>query len=403
MNRKKKILSVFLALCVVVLSAVAAFSTFGATKPIELDKKVTGILDGSEDMNWYTFTPAASGTYSFLSYNVPASEAYLFIKQKDPDTGKKSYVQLEYSNSDANYEQNGHNRLQFCLTYYLQKGVTYYFAAGWREPETIDISTNMTVMLRCDEYYEKIVDSIELSCPAYLQAYVDGQWLQDPSGTYSYFYYNLQKIMANMTITVHFADGRTSTVTGKDTVEGYDIIFNHSQSQNHWYPQNAPEYTANTLTVRIADASADFDVPIRSSSMFAVSGKVVDTNGDPVSGVRIFNKDSGSTLATTDSNGNYYFATVTGSYNISVTGGDIVTRDVKMEVGAIAGGNDFSSYPIEVVRCDYVDDDVINAKDYAYIIRNFDSPQLDEIKEYYKTIINFSSGDYSAMSIKDNG
>ena len=123
---KKKLISVLLAVLLLLSCMSASISAFATTRPIQLDVKVTNILDGAGDMNWYTFTPVASGTYSFLSYNVPASEAYLFVKEKDPETGKKVYKQLEFSNSDPNYQENGHNILQFCLTYYLEKGVKFW-------------------------------------------------------------------------------------------------------------------------------------------------------------------------------------------------------------------------------------------------------------------------------------
>lgn len=394
---KKRALAVFMALCVVISCLSGTISAYATTRTIQLDVRVTNMLDGSEDMNWYIYTPEVSGTYSFLSYNVYASEAYLFVKEKDPDTGKKIYTQLEYSNLSPDYKENGQSGiLQFCLTYYLEAGVTYYFAAGWSHETTIDKSTSMTVMLRCDAYGEKVIDSIDVSCPATLSAYIDGQWQKDTNGV-SYFYYNLSRIMANITITIHYNDGSTSTVIGKDEIDGYDILFTHTQSVNHWYAQSTPEYTANTLTIKIADASVDFDVPIEISSMYAVKGTVVDTDGNPVANARIVNSNSNSTLATTDANGKYYFASLTGKYNITVRCDHAVSRNVEMMVGTGQSGNSFE--PIQIVTCDYVDDEIINAKDYAYIVRNLSGSELDEKKEQFSNYINFSQDDYEPVTL----
>lgn len=394
---KKRALAVFMALCVVISCLSGTISAYATTRTIQLDVRVTNMLDGSEDMNWYIYTPEVSGTYSFLSYNVYASEAYLFVKEKDPDTGKKIYTQLEYSNLSPDYKENGQSGiLQFCLTYYLEAGVTYYFAAGWSHETTIDKSTSMTVMLRCDAYGEKVIDSIDVSCPATLSAYIDGQWQKDTDGV-SYFYYNLSRIMANITITIHYNDGSASTVIGKDEIDGYDILFTHTQSVNHWYAQSTPEYTANTLTIKIADASVDFDVPIEISSMYAVKGTVVDTDGNPVANARIVNSNSNSTLATTDANGKYYFASLTGKYNITVRCDNAVSRNVEMMVGTGQSGNSFE--PIQIVTCDYVDDEIINAKDYAYIVRNLSGSELDEKKEQFSNYINFSQDDYEPVTL----
>ena len=394
---KKRALAVFMALCVVISCLSGTISAYATTRTIQLDVRVTNMLDGSEDMNWYIYTPEVSGTYSFLSYNVYASEAYLFVKEKDPDTGKKIYTQLEYSNLSPDYKENGQSGiLQFCLTYYLEAGVTYYFAAGWSHETTIDKSTSMTVMLRCDAYGEKVIDSIDVSCPATLSAYIDGQWQKDTDGV-SYFYYNLSRIMANITITIHYNDGSTSTVIGKDEIDGYDILFTHTQSVNHWYAQSTPEYTANTLTIKIADASVDFDVPIEISSMYAVKGTVVDTDGNPVANARIVNSNSNSTLATTDANGKYYFASLTGKYNITVRCDNAVSRNVEMMVGTGQSGNSFE--PIQIVTYDYVDDEIINAKDYAYIVRNLSGSELDEKKEQFSNYINFSQDDYEPVTL----
>lgn len=399
MIMRKKILSVLLAVCIVWLSLSVSITAFATTRTIELNVKTTNHIDGAGDLLRYIFTPEKSGTYSFLSYNSYASEAYLFIRERNPDTGEKVYKQLAFSNNDPDYKANGHVQRQFCLTYHLDAGTTYYFDAGWALDTTYTErgETEFTVMLRCDEYDEKVVKSIELSCPAVLDAYTDGQWLVDPSGTYSYYYYNISKIMVNMTITVNYSDGNTSVVYGNaETVDGYDIVYKHTQAYNHWYPQSTDDYTANTLTVQIADGSADFDVPIKISAMYGIMGTVTDYAGNPVENVKICESGT-TTVAETDSNGYFSCSMISGLHKLTLSGSNIISRDISIIVSAATHINDYTGEPIELVTCDYVGDGVINAKDYSYIIKNLTDEELDRQKAQFGNAINFTKADYKTL------
>ena len=193
---KKKIISVILAIVTVISCFAVAFNAYGKIYELELGVKTTGVIDGEDDLIRFSFTPEESGTYSFLSYNVPATEAYLFVKEVDPETGYKEFVQLAYSNSDPNYQENEHSNRQFCLTYHLEKGVKYYFDAGWYLSDT-RVSGTITVMLRCDEY-DVVFDRIEATCPIMIDVYSDGSFSTDSNGE-QYFLYNLSKVIANTT------------------------------------------------------------------------------------------------------------------------------------------------------------------------------------------------------------
>ncbi|MGN1203149.1 MAG: carboxypeptidase-like regulatory domain-containing protein [Eubacterium sp.] len=393
---KKKIISVILAICITVSCLSIPTVTFATMLSLSLDVKVSCQTDGAEDAIWYTFTPDISGTYSFLSYNIRGAVANLYTKEKDPQTGAKYYSWIASSNTSPNYNENGQSGiLQFCLTHYLEAGTTYYFSACWSN-ESIS-SEAMTVMLRCDSYDEKVIDHIELSCEASLDAYTNGEWKKD-SNAMPYFYYDASRIIANMNITVYYTNGNVSSVFGSDTIDGYDIMYTQTQTENHWYPQSTEDYVKNTLTVTILDASVDFDVPIVISALYSVKGTVLDFAGNPVENATI--TANNSVIAQTDSSGNFVCSTTAGSYKIYVSADNAVTREATMIVSAIYGSNDFTAMPIGIVTCDYVKDGIINAKDYSYMINNLTGDELDKQKAQYANAINFSKAAYEPLTIK---
>lgn len=397
---KKKIVSVFIAVCVVISCLSIGFTAFATTRVLELNVKTTNQLDGFGDMNMYTFTPEKSGTYSFLSYNINASEAYLFIREKDPVTYQKLYTQLAYSRLSENYKKYGQPGLnQFCLTYHLDAGTTYYFGAGWTMDKTYERGdTDMTVMLICEEYDEKIIKSIDIDCPAVLRAYIDGEWRRNNDDTASYFYYDISKLLVNMKITITYSDGRTrSAMADLEEIDGYEITFRHNQLGQHWQPQSTTDYTANTLTIKIADASVDFDVPIKITAMYAVQGIIQDYAGNPVNNAKVV--CNGVTLATTDQNGRFYRSLNSGAYSINIQADNAISREFMMIVSAEPDGNNFTAKPIKIVTCDYVADGIINAKDYSYMIKNLSANELEKQKAQFGNAINFSKTDYESFTL----
>lgn len=402
---KKKVLSIFILVCVLITSLALPMSAFGLTRNIELNVRTTNKLDGYGDMNRYAFTPEKSGTYTLLSYNVYASEAYLLVKEKDPETGKKYYNTLEYSNLSPDFKANGQSGiLQFCLTYHLDAGTTYYYDVGWTQSYTYDREgvVDMTVLLRCDAYDENPIERIEITCPAVLNAYTGGDWEYDEEKV-GFYYYDISRVVLNMKVTLYYADGSVSSAIGADEIDGYNILYLHSQKQNHWYPQSIPEYKANTLTVKVVDdlnvtcGTIDFDVPIVISALYGVKGIIVDYAGNPVENASIV--DNGLTLTKTDSNGKFYCTLSPGAYNLQIISDNAISRDVSVIVAAVQDGNDFTAKPISLVTCDYVKDGIINAKDYSFMIKNLSADALDIQRTQFEKVINFSKENYEKITL----
>lgn len=392
---KNKIFASVLAVCVVVSCLSFAVSAFGSTiHPLELDIQVSTSTDENRT-SWYSYTPVAAGTYSFLSYNTAATQCKLYVKEMNPDTGEEEYVLLAHEKSDKNYVQNNHGSRQFCLTYDLEKDVTYYYEAFYPFADT-PANSRMAVKLRCDEYKESIIDHIELSCPAALASCQNGWWNKDNSTGEWYFYYNVSRIITNMYITVYFSNGDVKKVSGVDEeIDGYKIMFNHNQmsKQEHWYPQASSKYTANTLTVSILDASADFDVPIELAS-YAVSGKVVDCDGNPIKNAQV---SAVNQSLKTDANGEFIFAASAGKLDLSVTADNALERKITVNVKKDFDKNDFLQTPVMLVNCDYVNDGVINAKDYAYVSQNLSGDELEKAKSQISDHINFGLDSYEKL------
>ncbi len=392
---KKKILSLLLAVTLAFSCLAMCFSAYASMTTLILDSKMCGTISDYDDLVWFTYTPDASGTYSFLSYNVRRSEAYLFIREKDPDTGAKVFTQLAYDESDLeNYEANGHNQLQFCLTYHLEAGTQYYYAAGWYLSDERDDGT-MTVMLRCDEY-DVDIGSITAVCTSTLTNEVDGSWSTDSDGN-SYFLYETSKIVANTKITINYPDGTTSTVSGgADEIDGYNIRYVHSQSTEHWYLEDDENYTGNVLTVKVLDKTADINVKIIEADTYQVSGVVTDMLGSPLENAKL--KIGSTTVATTDENGEYSFYYTSGQYAITVSADNAITRTVNASVSA-SGESDYTSTPIELCTCDYYPDSVINIKDFATIRQTLEGDELEAQLEQYEQTINFTSDDYPSLTL----
>lgn len=395
---KNKILASVLAVCVVVSCLSFAVSAFGSTiHPLELDIQITTNTDENKAC-WYSYTPVAAGTYSFLSYNTPATQCKLYIKEMNPDTGEEEYVLLKHAKSDTeHYLENGHNNRQFCLTYDLETDKTYYFEAFYSYADTpVSMSRNITVKLRCDAYKESIIDHIELSCPATLASCRNGWWNKDNSTGEWYYVYNPSTIITNMSITVYFTNGDVKKVSGiEDEIDGYKIMFTHKQisTQEHWYPQASSKYKGNTLTVSILDASADFDVPIDLVN-YAVSGKVVDYFGNPIKNAQVV---AANQTLKTDANGEFVFASAAGELDVSIASDMAITRKIQINVNNSFDKNAFLQTPVTIINSDYITDGVINAKDYAYISQNLSGDELEKAKTQISDNINLDTSRYEEL------
>ncbi|MBR1532159.1 MAG: hypothetical protein IJ643_08895, partial [Eubacterium sp.] len=114
--KHKKVLAIFLSLVIVVCGF--AFGLINAyAQTVKIEESMLGVeLDntpsGYDDKIWYVYTPTQSGIYTFYSMrnsvntstpNVLRTEAYLFEKVTDEESGQKLYTQLAYSNSNPDY------------------------------------------------------------------------------------------------------------------------------------------------------------------------------------------------------------------------------------------------------------------------------------------------------------
>lgn len=364
--KKTKIIAIFMAIVFVFVCLASAVSVMGQTRTITLDTEVTDTTDGSEDLLWYKYTPEKSGMYTFLSLTTRKAEAYLFTKETQPD-GSKLYVQHAYSSSSPNYLEYGQtNSSQFCLTYHLEAGTTYYYAAGWRLASTID--KEMKVKLICEGYDDNLIEKIEATCAANLTWYTDGQWLTDKNGA-QYFNYNISRVISNTTVTIYYTDGTTKSATGVYDIDGLTVNYTHDQINNHWYVESDALYTANELTVTVLDKSATINVNIQESELHPIKGKVVDyTTGQPIENANICIQSQ--TVATTDENGNFAFTSAAGGYTCTITCENSLDNVFPLIVVAEAGANDHTSTPYKLMTGDFVDDEVINVKDIVTVKRS---------------------------------
>lgn len=393
---KKKILSIVLSVCVLICSLAVGFTSYAKSEKLVLDTLFTNSIEGEQDKIWYIYTPQYSGTYSFLSYSVRKAEAYLMIRETD-ENGLRQFKTIAYSNSDPNYEANEHNEYQFCLTYHLDAGETYYFLAGWQFDTTS--SSTMKVKLRCDEYDSQAIRDIKVSCTASLTYYTDGEWKTD-SESKPYFYYNCSKIIQNMTVTLIYKDGHTSSVTGQDKIDGYDIKYSHDQVNTHWYiATDTQNYTANILTVSVLNVSTDYNVNINSGAMCIVKGKVTDCfDNNPVQNATI--KINRSVVTKTNDKGEFSFAYSAGRYTMDIEAENAIPRSVTLTIDITNDEkNNHISTPVQLLMIDYVDDDIINGMDYAYIRKKLSGSVRDIQTKKFSEYAGFTQADYSPVAL----
>ena len=398
---KKKMISAILIVAIIISSITLSFTAFASSQELKLNIKTTTAMSGVDDLEWFYFTPDQSGIYSFMSFNVPKCDGYLFVREKDPETKKKELKQLAYAGPYAEIESNaqkreemnlphykeyGRNEFQFCLTYHLEAGTTYYFAVGWflstQKRQQFD------VMLVCDSYDDNAIESIEVLELPELIAYTGGEWRKDINGN-DYYDYGLSTIISNAKIKVNYSYGGSTIVTGKQEVDGYAIIYNSNQYFQHWYPEADPNYSENKITIRILDTEVVAKVNVVIGNRYPIYGKVVNLAGDPVEnalvtidGIRAYTKADGSF--------NVYSSEGEKTIHISTD----TSIDMNKTIIISAPTNDFNQHPFRLCNCDVVKDGYINAKDYSSIIKNYSGEELDKLKEEFQVAINFSKDSY---------
>jgi hypothetical protein len=245
-------------------------------------------------------------------------------------------------------------------------------------------------MLTCESYDDEAIDHIEINDVPSLEAYVNGEERIDANGK-SYYWYNTSKLIKNMTITVYYSNGTSTTATGVDSIDGYDISYVENQYENHWYPSSAEEYTENTFTVKILNSTASCNVDIVIGARYSVKGIVLNFAGEPIQNVAV--ALNGTTVAYTDANGKFSFYSDAGIKSLTLSTDTSIDLTKLITITASASGNDFTETPFYLCNCDYVKDGYINAKDFAYISNNFTGSELDSIKEEFEASINFSQYD----------
>ena len=405
-EKLKKLSAVLTALALAAASLWATGAAFAQTHgDIGLDVLYIDTTVGPDDLIWYTYTPKQSGTYCFLAYSTASSNAYLFTRTTQSD-GTKVYNQLAFAGaSDPDYmdyryfEWNGttytHSSTSFCLTYHLDAGTKYFFAAGWNRSAT---TSEMRARLTCKEYDSDVVDHITATSSASLTWYTDGEWRVDAAGE-DYFYYNPSKILQNMTVTLHYKDGSSVSATGADTIAGNDISYVFDQINNHWYVESDEQYNGNILTVKVLDKTYDYSVVIQEGALYTVSGKITDyISSEAVANASLWMNRS--VIATTDENGIFSFTSRPGTYTLTVTAPHAIKRSVTLTVDAQnTEHNNHKATPIGIVTGDYVTDGLINGRDYAYIKLHLSGDDRTKAAGNFSKIVHFTEADYPAMSL----
>lgn len=388
---KKKILSVILIAVIIISSIALSFTAFASSQELKLNVKATAIMSGVDDLEWFYFTPEQSGIYSFMSFNVPKCDGYLFVREIDPETKRKEYKQLAYAGpeSESHYKEFGRNAYQFCLTYHLEAGTRYYFAAGWYL--STQTRQQFDVMLICDSYDENAIESIEVLDIPDLNAYTGGEWKQDKDGK-DYYHYDLSRIISNTQIKVNYSYGESTIVTGKQEVNGYQINYNDNQYEEHWHPNNDPDYSGNKIIIRILDTEISANVNIVIGNRYPLYGRVVNLAGQPVENAVV---SIDGMKAYTKSDGSFSIYSAAGYKNISISTDTAIVLSKTILVSA--GTTDLRQQPFNLCNCDFIKDGYINAKDYSYIIKNYSGEELEKLKEEFQASINFSKDGYENL------
>lgn len=400
---KKKIITAVLIAAILISSVALSFTAFASSQELKLNVKTTTSMSGVDDLEWFYFTPDQSGTYSFMSFNVPKCDGYLFVREIDPETKQKYQKQLAYAGPYVNiepdeakreemnlphYREYGRNDYQFCLTYHLEAGTRYYFAAGWYL--STQTRQQFDVMLVCDSYDDNVISSIEVLDMPELEAYTGGEWRTDANGK-EYYHYNLNRIISNTTIKLNYLYGDSVIVTGKQEIDGYKINYNENQYEEHWYLENDPGYFGNKITISILDKEVTAKVSIEIGGRYSLKGKVINLAGQPVKNAVV---TVDGVKAYTNADGAFSIYSSAGYKDISIKTDTSI--DLHKTILISAGANNITQ-PFVLCNCDFIKDGYINAKDYSYIIKNYSDEELDKLQDEFQASINFSKDSYESL------
>ncbi len=390
---KKKLMSILLALVLFLSSFAFSPSAFANSYELIPDVRQTVIINGYGDLAWLYYTPDQSGLYNIMSMNVNKSVCYLTVRETNEETGMEEIKTLAYAGefSDPNYKENEHNEFQFSLTYHLEKGVTYWFAVGWKPPTYTKQQFN--VIFRLKSLDENPIESVELTNVPDLVAYDGGEIRTDANGK-NYYHYLISKIQTNAAITLHYKDGTSSAPTrGKAAVDGFYVKWIDDQYYNHWYPDADPEHTQNLIKVSVLGVEASWDVKLNIGERTYITGKVINLADQPVEGADI--KYDGAVKARTDSNGEFKFYAAAGAKNLSITTSSVIEYKKVIVVPVTSVGMPYTTY--KICNCDFVKDGYINAKDFSYIKNKFTGDEYEKRTAEFRASINFTKDKYNQL------
>lgn len=412
MKKIKKTWAILMSVVMILTSLAFSFYSFATTfQNLTLNTLYSAPIRGSEDMIWYTYTPQVSGTYSLVSYTVGKTHAYLYTKTTNPN-GSVTYNGLAYAPSkDPNYmdedvryfyvEGNDtpyvHTSTAFRLTYHLDAGTKYYFSAGWSTESTESGTINVVLKQDSIDTGEKHITSVTAKGNSSLYRFNDGEWKVDSNGE-RYYKYNISKVTQNLTITLHYNDGTSTSVTGEDKIDGYDVLYSFNQEENHWYENSNPKYNGNVLTITVSNVSCEYNVPIEVGANYNVQGIVVDyVTGDPVSGATIYWGDM--EMATTGSDGTFNINYGYGLYYMTVESEGAFTREIMLNITQSSYVNNHLDEPIPIIVGDYVPDGIINGKDCAYAKRTFTGEKKQKELEKFQKQLCFTPDTYGEFQL----
>lgn len=412
MAQTKKRMAIILSLVMVLVGVAFSYYAYATTfQDLELNKLYVASTVGGEDMVWYSYTPKESGTYSFVSYSTGKSEAYLYTRTTNPD-GSRTYNGLAYAPaSDPNYldedvryfnnpddgKQYTHSATAFRLTCHLDAGTKYYFSAGWQHSGTANGTIRVVLKQDSVDEDEKYLERISVIGNAFLVKYNDGEWKVDAKGE-RYFKYNISKVTTNLTITLHYSDGTSTSETGVDVIDGYNILYSYNQDVNHWYLESEPDYTGNILTITVGNITCDYNIPIIVGSNYNAKGKVVDyITGDPIDGAVIYLGDK--EMAVTGSDGTFNINHAYGIYYMTVEYDDAFTREFMINISQSSTVNNHLNEPIPIIVGDYIADGIINGKDCAYAKNTFTGEKKQkEVAKFAKQLC-FTPDKYDELKL----
>lgn len=163
--------------------------------------------------------------------------------------------------------------------------------------------------------------------------------------------------------------------------------------------------------VDVADISENFIlIPLRNDGILKLSpnsenlnikhrvtGIITDNIGTPINGASL--TVSGNAVSVTDENGEFSFFAQAGDYELTVSANNSLSRTIHLTVSPSDTENDFRNIPVKIINCDFVNDSIINAKDYSFITKNLSGDIAEEKRAEFKNSINNTVKNYESLKL----